>query len=268
MPSALDLTEVFASMRAIRCETCSSVSPRCRELCGPPRRTAARSGQRQCGEAPAGVLWGNMAPAVSGRDAGLNTRYVPLYAKFPAMMRRFSGSSTPVAPIASVLASAATPAAGDSSYPNVPAVAGASTVGDMGINAYESARYGSSARRVGLALIASLVLLVATGCGATSTTNVAPDLDCGLALRRPHLWPWTGFGAELLSDWASSRTRRAPGVLGLAARAKAATAERIMIDQRTDVPIHLVFDDRRTRIPRRRLRTGARRRYVPCRSQG
>ena len=143
------------------------------------------------------------------------------------MMRRFSGSSTPVAPIASVLASAATPAAGDSSYPNVPAVAGASTVGDMGINAYESARYGSSARRVGLALIASLVLLVATGCGATSTTNVAPT---STAARPETTSPvaWTGFGAKL-SDWGTAHPKGSGGS-GSGCSGEGCYGERIMIN--------------------------------------
>ena len=49
-----------------------------------------------------------MTPAVSGRNTGLNTRHVPLLIRCRPMMRRFSGSATPAAPIALVLAVLAT----------------------------------------------------------------------------------------------------------------------------------------------------------------
>jgi hypothetical protein len=124
------------------------------------------------------------------------------------MMRRFSGSATPVAPIASVLATAATPAADASCYPNVPDVAGASTVGH-GINAYETARYVSSARHVGLALIASLVLIAATGCGATSTKTVTPA-STSAASGTASPGAWTGLGAKL-SDWETAHPKNSTG---------------------------------------------------------
>jgi hypothetical protein len=93
----------------------------------------------------------------------------------------------------------------------------------MGINAYETARCVSSARHVGFVLIASLVLLAATGCGAASTTNVTPA-STSAAPGAASPGAWAGLGAKL-SDWETAHPKNTTGC-----SAGGCYGQRVMVD--------------------------------------